>query len=101
MVRVWLSVKLKRHGVDCGPTVGGVGPGTRADRSRVWPHLGYILDTGGRPIQRVFRSARGINLWLPSLASRGGGTGGGDGKPAVGPAFPRRSRNRRHRRALV
>src|SRR4249920_2116504 len=25
MVRVWLGVNLKRHGVDCGRTVGGVG----------------------------------------------------------------------------
>jgi len=57
MVRVWLSVHLKRHGVDCGRTVGGVGPGTRADRSRTWPHLGHNLDTGGKPIQRVARRA--------------------------------------------
>jgi hypothetical protein len=43
MVRVWLSVNLKRHGVDCGGTVGDSGPGTRADRSRMWPHLDVPL----------------------------------------------------------
>src|SRR4051794_15089427 len=49
MVRVGLSVKLKRHGVDCGRTVGRIGPGTRADRSRTRPHLGHNLDTGANP----------------------------------------------------
>src|SRR5258705_12731106 len=63
MVRVWLSVNLKRHGVDCGGTVGGVGPGTRADRSRTWPHLGHNLDTGANPFN-VVRGAR-ESLWLP------------------------------------
>src|SRR3954451_20866915 len=48
MVRVWLSVNLKRHGVDCGGTVGRIGPWTRADRSRTWPHLGHNLDTEGQ-----------------------------------------------------
>jgi hypothetical protein len=37
MVRVWLSVNLKRHGVDCGGTVGRIGPWARADRSQTWP----------------------------------------------------------------
>src|ERR1700682_6541870 len=58
MVRVWLSVNLKRHGVDCGRTVGRIGPATRADRSRMWPHLGHNLDTGGKPIERCARRAR-------------------------------------------
>ena len=62
MVRVWLSVNLKRHGVDCGGTVGRIGPGTRADRSRMWPHLGHNLDTGGKPIQRCARRAREKSL---------------------------------------
>ena len=61
MVRVWLSVNLKRHGVDCGGTVGRIGPWTRADRSRTWPHLGHNLDTGGKPIERV-RGAREKSL---------------------------------------
>ncbi|MCW2630280.1 MAG: hypothetical protein JWR48_7002 [Mycobacterium sp.] len=59
MVRVWLSVNLKRHGVD---RVGGIGPGTRADRIRMWPHLGHNLDTGGKPIQRCARRAREKSL---------------------------------------
>src|SRR5258705_8807548 len=58
MVRVWLSVNLKRHGVDCGGTVGRIGPWTRADRSRTWPHLGRDLDTGGKPGERCARRAR-------------------------------------------
>jgi hypothetical protein len=62
MVRVWLSVNLKRHGVDCGRTVGGIGPWTRADRSRMWPHLGHNLDTRGQPIQRCARRAREKSL---------------------------------------
>jgi hypothetical protein len=70
MVRVGLSVKLKRHGVDCGPTVGRIGPWTRADRSRMGPHLGHNLDTGAKPIQRWARRARD-NLWPRSLASEG------------------------------
>ena len=61
MVRVWLSVNLKRHGVDCGGTVGRIGPWTRADRSRTWPHLGHNLDTGGNPFN-VVRGARGKSL---------------------------------------
>jgi len=48
MIRVGLSVKLKRHGVDCGPTVGRIGPWTRADQSRMGPYLGHNLDTGGQ-----------------------------------------------------
>ncbi len=42
MVRVWLSVNLKRHGVD--------------------PHLGHNLDTGGKPIQRCARRAQEKSL---------------------------------------
>src|SRR3954453_19442771 len=48
MIRVGLSVNLKRHGVDCGPTVGRIGPWTRADQSRMGPYLGHNLDTGGQ-----------------------------------------------------
>src|SRR3954468_13621527 len=70
MVRVGLSVKLKRHGVDCGPTVGGIGPWTRADRGRMGPHLGHNLATGAKPIERWARRARD-NLWPRSLASEG------------------------------
>jgi hypothetical protein len=62
MVRVWLSVNLKRHGVDCGGTVGRIGPWTRADRSQTCPHLGHNLDTGGKPIQRCARRAREKSL---------------------------------------
>jgi hypothetical protein len=62
MVRVWLSVNLKRHGVDCGGTVGRIGPWTRADRSQTCPHLGHNLDTGGKPIQRCARPAREKSL---------------------------------------
>jgi NTE family protein len=58
MVRVWLSVNLKRHGVDCGRTVGVIGPGTRADRSRMWPHLATIWIPGANPLN-VLRGARG------------------------------------------
>src|SRR5258708_7888416 len=55
MVRVWLSVNLKRHGIDCGRSVGRIGPWTRADRSRTWPHLGHKLDTGGSPFSGWIR----------------------------------------------
>ena len=48
--------------VDCGRTVGHIGPGTRADRSPTWPHLGHNLDTGGKPIQRCARRAREKSL---------------------------------------
>src|SRR6201999_2105976 len=58
MVRVWLSVNLKRHGVDCGGTVGRIGPWTRADGSRTRPHLGHNLDTGANPFN-VVRGAHG------------------------------------------
>jgi hypothetical protein len=61
MVRVWLSVNLKRHGIDCGGTVGRIGPWTRADRSQTWPHLGHNLDTGANPFN-VVRGARGKSL---------------------------------------
>ena len=54
MVRVWLSVNLKRHGVDCGRTVGRIGPWTCADRSRTWPPLGHNLDTGGKRAELGF-----------------------------------------------
>ena len=62
MVRVWLSVNLKRHGVDCGGTVGRIGPWTRADRSRTWPHLGHNLDTGGQAHSTLCAARAGKSL---------------------------------------
>ena len=72
MVRVWLSVNLKRHGVDCGGTVGGIGPGTRAGRSQTdvaasWPRFGY---RGANPLN-VLHVVRGKSLWLPELGFEG------------------------------
>jgi len=60
MVRVWLSVNLKRHGVDCGRTVGRIGPGTRAERSRMWRSFGTRIDIWPRSsCRRRWSSRRG------------------------------------------
>src|SRR6476469_10089173 len=62
MVRIWLSVNLKRHGVDCWRTVGRIGPRTRAERSRKWPHLGHNLDTGKTQLLRQLPGHSPVHL---------------------------------------
>jgi hypothetical protein len=76
MVRVWLSVNLKRHGVDCGGIVGRIGSWTRADRSQTWPHLGHNLHTGGKPSTLCASRAgkvSGYRAWLRGGYSPGPG----------------------------
>jgi len=75
MVRVWLSVNLKRHGVDCGGIVGRIGPWTRADRSQPWPHLGHNLEYRGQTHSTLCASRAGkvsaYGAWLRGAYSPG------------------------------
>jgi hypothetical protein len=48
MVRGWLTVNLKQHGVDCGGAVGRIG----MHAAGCWPQLGY-----GPHLVSVARSA--------------------------------------------
>jgi hypothetical protein len=73
MVRVWLSVNAKRHGVDCEGTVGRIGPWTRADRSRMWPHLGHIRIPGANPFTDLLATelgSGGHTKWAETMPSR-------------------------------
>ncbi len=61
--------------------VGRIGPSTRADRSRTWPHLGRNLETGGKPIDHCARAGKSL---ATELGLRGAHeVGRGDGTTAV------------------
>src|ERR1700730_600807 len=46
-------------------TVGRIGPWTRADRSRTWPHLGHNLDTRrANLLRRRAAKVSGYGAWL-------------------------------------